>query len=104
MTRPILSKSKTQIDLELLYYLAKAYFVENYINEKRLTRKFNTKLFLNLLKYKNNKLGIKSLRDFYSDGVKINLDFVYMLQIIINKIKNKLKFSLINKENKIRRI
>ena len=89
--------STNRIDLELLYYLAKAYFVENYINEKRLTRKFNTKLFLNLLRYKNNKLGIKSLRDFYSDGVKINLDFVYMLQVIINKIKNKLKFSLINK-------
>lgn len=99
-----ISISTNKIDVALLYYLAKAYFVENYINEKRLTRKFNTKLFLNLLRYKNNKLGIKSLRDFYSDGVKINLDFVYMLQVIINKIKNKLKFSLINKENKICRI
>ena len=82
--------STNKTDVALLYYLAKAYFVENYINEKRLTRKFNAKLFLNLLRYKSNKLGIKSIRDFYTDGVKIEVDFAYILQIIINKIKNKL--------------
>lgn len=85
-----ISISTNKIDVALLYYLAKAYFVENYINEKRLTRKFNAKLFLNLLRYKSNKLGIKSVRDFYTDGVKIEVDFGYVLQIIINKIKNKL--------------
>jgi len=85
-----ISISTNKTDVALLYYLAKAYFVENFINEKRLTRKFNTKLFLNLLRYKSNKLGLKSIRDFYSDGVKIEIDFGYILQIIINKIKNKL--------------
>ena len=82
-----ISISTNKVDVTILYYLAKAYFVENYINEKRLTRKFNTKLFLNLLRHKSNKLGVKSIRDFYSDGVKTGIDFVYMLQVIINKIK-----------------
>ena len=96
--------STNKIDVNLLYYLAEAYFVENFINDKRLTRKFNTKLFLILLRYKSNKLGIRSIRDFYSNRVKIEIDFLYILQLIINKIKNKLKISLRNKENKIYRI
>jgi glycosyltransferase involved in cell wall biosynthesis len=99
-----ISISTNKIDITLLYYLAKAYFVENYIKEKILTRKFNTKLFLILLRCKSNKLGIRSIRDFYSDRVKIEIDFVYILQLIINKIKNKLKSSLRGKDNKIGRI
>lgn len=101
-----ISISTNKIDVTLLYYLAKAYFVENYINEKekKLTRKFNARLFLNLMRYKSNKLGIRSIRDFYTDGVKIEVDFRYILQIVINKIKNKLIFSLRNKENNICRI
>lgn len=100
-----ISISTNKADVVLLYSLAKTYFVENYVKkDKRLKRRFNTKLLVHLLRYKNNNLGIKSLGDFYSDGVKIDIDFVYMLQIIINKIKNKLKSYLRNKKNKIYRI
>jgi hypothetical protein len=56
----------------ILYSIAKAFFVENYVDDERLKRAFTLKLSLIcLLCGSRNTLGVKSLRDFYSRETSI---------------------------------
>jgi glycosyltransferase involved in cell wall biosynthesis len=56
----------------ILYSIAKAFFVENYLDDDRLKRAFTLKLSLIcLLCGSRNTLGVKSLRDFYSGETSV---------------------------------
>lgn len=51
--------------LILHYDLAKAFFVENYICSNESIKKFNTILWLDLMKYDASKYGMNQIKDFY---------------------------------------
>lgn len=71
--------------LSLLYMLAKAFFVENYYNDKKIIKQFNTNLFYFLIRYKNNELKIKKIADFYIKNKIYSIDYIYFIKKIINK-------------------
>ncbi len=59
-------------DRHIFYSMAKAYFVEHHLEDDRIRRAFNLKLFLMcLLCGRRNTLGVKSIRDFYSEEARI---------------------------------
>jgi len=69
-----ITKASNYIDLSLLYLVAKAYFVEHYIQDKELKRKFNAVVLYNL---KKNSIGISSIMDFYFDETNMSIDYKY---------------------------
>ncbi|MCF7939494.1 MAG: glycosyltransferase [Spirochaetales bacterium] len=68
----------------LNYCIAKAYFVETY--RKDLIKKFNTELKIILLRCINNKMGINSVKDFYSANNTISINYLYFFIGIAKKI------------------
>ena len=69
-----ISISSNRNNLTILYHIAKAYFVENYITDEKLKRKFNLKSLYYSLRYRNNNFGLKSPKDFYFNEEKFYID------------------------------
>jgi glycosyltransferase involved in cell wall biosynthesis len=79
--------SSNRFDRAILYDIAKAYFVENYLNDDKLKQKFNLKLFvICLMIKKRNTLGVKSLEDFYFKQVKVHLSDVFFAWPILKRL------------------
>lgn len=74
------------LDLAILYNIAKAYFVENYIKDYNLKRKFNAKLMLFLLKHCKSNIRIKKVQDFYYNDHNINISYFYLGKLIFKKL------------------
>jgi glycosyltransferase involved in cell wall biosynthesis len=68
----------------ILYNMAKAYFVENYLDDARLRSAFRLKLSLvYLLCGSRNTLGVTSLQDFYSGETKVRVkDLVALVPVV----------------------
>jgi len=60
-----ISTSTDKSRLILLYLVAKAYFVENFVEDEILRRKFNAILLSNLKRYNQNSLCLREVKDFY---------------------------------------
>jgi hypothetical protein len=67
-----ISNRANKYDRHILYSIAKAFFVENYVDDDKLKRAFRLKLSLIcLLCGSRNTLGVKSLGDFYSGQASV---------------------------------
>jgi len=89
-----LTISTKSSDVAILYNIAKAYFVENYVKDEKLKRKFNTKLFYCYLRNRNNNIGLKSPKDFYVKKDNLCINYGYLLKLLVGKITDKFKKSL----------
>lgn len=76
--------SSDSIKLIVLYHIAKAYFVENYITDKKLTKKFNTRLFILLLRHGKN-MGITKIQKFYFNE-DIHIDYLFLAKLTLRKL------------------
>lgn len=81
-----ISTSSNKARLLLLYLVAKAYFLENYVSDKKLIKKFNSILALTLNKYPQNDLGIRQIEDFYLATDSAQFDKLYYIINYIKKI------------------
>lgn len=80
--------SSNSIKLTILYHIAKAHFVENHVDDIRLRRKFNTRLFGICLKnmFKGKYGGVTSVKDFYFKSNNASIDSVYFLSLLIKQV------------------
>lgn len=84
-----ISISSKKSDVNFLYLIAKAYFVENYIDDYDLKKKFNTKLMIFFIrKWKN--ININKVQDFYFNNRKINIDYSFLVILALRKLFKKL--------------
>jgi len=83
-----ITTSSSCIKKAVLYYIAKAHFVENYITDIKLKKKFNARLLgiciLNMFLGKYG--GITTIKDFYFENNKTSIDIIYLLGFPIKKI------------------
>ena len=70
----------------LLYNIAKGYFVDNYIKDTRLIRRFNTNLFISLIKHRNNELNLTQISDFYSQNEIVGISYIFLIHKTLSKI------------------
>lgn len=80
--RGSITKSTDRVDITLLYLIAKAYYVENYLDKYKhanLIRKFNSVIMKELLK--NNNLALSLIEDFYfiNDYIKMVNFFDFLI-------------------------
>jgi len=80
-----ISISTNQRNMIILYNLAKTYFVENYLTDKRLIKKFNAKLWLILIK-NGSIMNISKVHDFYFNKSEVKIDYLYLFKFIIKKL------------------
>jgi len=86
-----ISISSNRGDVVILYHIAKAYLVENYVSDEKLRKKFNAELLAFLLKYvKKNSLGVKSVKNFYFAEDKADVDYLFFSKLIFTKLFKKL--------------
>ena len=78
-----ISTNKTKI--ATLYNIAKAYFVENYVTNNELRKKFNAKLLGSLLRWGKNT-GIRKIQDFYFNQDKVDIDYLFLRKLIFKKL------------------
>lgn len=65
-------------ELPTLYTLARAYFVERYVKDQGLIRKFNARLLaIYLASIYNKKYAMKSAQDFYYQNTEFRIDPLY---------------------------
>ena len=83
-----ISISTNSLKLTILYNIAKAYFVEHYVDDIRLRRKFNARLFgicmINMFMGKYS--GLASVKDFYFKSNNTSIDVVYFLSLLIRQV------------------
>ncbi len=86
---------KSRNELELFYNVAKAFFVEHYVDSSTLRKKFNAKLLIHILKNRNNNLKISRLSDFYlENGVSfVDMNYFFLFKIILKKLLSKVFLS-----------
>lgn len=79
--------SSDSAKLTILYHIAKAHFVENYVDDMKLRRRFNSRLFGICLKnmFMGKYGGVTSIKDFYLKGNNTSIDGVYFLGLLIRK-------------------
>jgi len=82
-----ITTSSESYKLDLLYSIARAYYIENYEKDNKIIKKFNTQLCILLIKYRGNTLGIKSMSDFYLNKKDYPKDYFYLFQRVFRKIK-----------------
>lgn len=85
-----ITKRTEQGHLELLYDVAKAYYVESCVNDDSLKQQFNAKLKIDLFLYRKNCLGIERIDDFYSQTGHRPVNSWYILKYIANKLRKEL--------------
>lgn len=94
-----ISFSSYNADLPILYNIAKAYFVENYVPDVKLKKRFNAKLMLSFL-WIGRKIGIKKIQDFYFTEDKISIDYLFLGKLIFIKFPVWFRSLIINKFKK----
>lgn len=77
------------IKLKLFYNIAKSFFVENYIKDKKIKMKFNSKLLLDLNRIKLNNKNISFVSDFYMNNEIIKFDLVWIIKEVIYELSDK---------------
>jgi len=84
-----ISSNTNSIKPTILYYIAKAHFVENYVDDIRLKRRFNSRLFGVCLKniFRGKYGGITSVKDFYFKSNNTSIDGVYFLLLILKTLE-----------------
>ena len=87
-----ISISSDSIKLTILYHIAKAHFVENHVEDMRLRRKFNARLFGICLKnmFTGKYGGVTSVKNFYFQGNNASIDCVYFLSLLIKQVVKRL--------------
>jgi len=78
-------------DYTLLYSLAKAYYVDNCITDISLLKKFNSKLFLQCIRYKKNTIGLTQLSDFYLHNKIYTLSYIFLVKSLIQSFYSFIK-------------
>jgi len=71
--------------LTLHYMLAKAYFVESYLNNSKYIKRLNTKIWLLLILFSKNKYGLEKVSDFYIDNRNYGISYIELLKKILDK-------------------
>lgn len=86
--RDSITCSATGLEVLNLYDLAKAYFVENYIDQTVVRRKFNSILFETCVTKKiiNKCDYLKSVKDYYLNTQKSDIDIFYLLGLMVKRI------------------
>ena len=83
--RGSISISTNTLEVSTLYNIAKAHFVENYITNGKLRKKFNTKLLGCLLRW-GKKMGIRKVQDFYFNEDRVDLNYLFLGKLILRKL------------------
>ncbi len=86
-----ITRSSNSCKLTINYDIVKAYFVENFVLDKNLRKKFNALLVLHYLNCRKHLEGIKSLNDFYmskSIGI-LDVNFTTIVGYIMKKISQR---------------
>ncbi|WP_243370800.1 glycosyltransferase family 2 protein [Geotalea sp. SG265] len=81
-----ISTSSKYEKLILLYHMAKAFFIENYVRDAKLIKKFNSLLALNINRFPNNEIGIRCIKDFYFNPVNVEINKSYYYISMIKKL------------------
>ena len=82
--------SSERIKLTILYHIAKAYFVENYVDDIKIRRKFNSELLVVCLRNMfKRKYGLTSVKDFYFECSNTSINVSYFLCLLIKKVVKK---------------
>jgi hypothetical protein len=90
--------------LILLHLLARAFFIENKFSNLKLEKKFNSRICINLKKFrKENNLGLQKTEDFYSSPKTIHFNNFYLLKyywslILKHNLKQIAKYLLLRKK------
>lgn len=66
------------------YNIARAYFVENYITDEKLRKKFNARLQFFLMRLGKNSY-IRRIQDFYFNEDKSDLDYLFLGKLLLSK-------------------
>jgi len=74
--------------LSLLYALVKAYYLEKFEKNEHISR-YNSYLYLLLLKYKVNNLNIKNISDFYLTNTQHKINIAHCVFLLFIRIKYK---------------
>lgn len=85
-----ITKGTDQGRLELLYDVAKAYYVEHYVTDDLLRRQFNARLAIDLFLYRRNHLGIGQIDDFFPRTGGRKVDGWYFLKYVASKLRKEL--------------
>jgi glycosyltransferase involved in cell wall biosynthesis len=81
-----ITSSSNSGKIPLFYALAKAYFLENSIADKKSIEKFNGWLLCLLYRYKTNKYNFKEISDFYLKNKNYSVDYFFLFSKVIKKI------------------
>jgi len=95
-----ISISTNSSRLIILHLLARAYFVENYLSDDALKRRFNARILSFLLRGHGRKsgIGVKSVQDFYLEKNKNEIDYIFMAKLIYKKLSNAFAKRILHKE------
>ena len=83
--RKSITISSNKFEVATLYNIARAYFVENYITDNKLRKKFNAKLLGFLLRWRKN-IRIRKVQDFYFNDYKIEISYMFLGKLILKKL------------------
>ena len=79
--------SSNKVEVATLYNIAKAYFVEKYITDDKLRKRFNARLLIPLL-VGEKIMGIGKIQDFYANKVKVDIDYLFIGKLILKKLSS----------------
>jgi len=71
--------------LTLHYMLAKAYFVDEYLNNTNYIKRLNTKIWLLLILFSKNKYGLHNISDFYINNKNYNISYIELIKKILDR-------------------
>lgn len=79
--------------IPLHYDLAKGYFAEKFISDRKILKRLNTIFLLHLLRYKSmaRSLGINKVSDFYPSIEKYNVDWLIIAKKILMFVWKRIK-------------
>jgi len=80
-----ISISTNKLKVATSYNIAKAYFVENYISDDKLRKKFNTRLLIFLIKGGRNNV-VRKIQDFYFNENKVCIDYLFLVELVLRKL------------------
>lgn len=80
--------AENKLKTTIRYNAAKAYFVENYVKDIELEKKFNTILLYSYIMslIKGRRYNIKSIKDFYLNKKYIGVSFLFIGKFIFRKM------------------
>uniref|UniRef100_A0A7V0Z6J5 Glycosyltransferase family 2 protein n=1 Tax=candidate division WOR-3 bacterium TaxID=2052148 RepID=A0A7V0Z6J5_UNCW3 len=93
--RDSITISSDKSKFSTLYNIAKAHFVENYLVDDKLRRKFNSRLLWFILLNRKN-IKIKKVEDFYTKNSKVYLNYLFLGKLAFKKLF-KIPFSFVRK-------